>query len=76
MESMDYRYFSVALNKFNARYEADGRLKLVIAAQDPGIGNFIDTAGHSEGGMILRWVHAKTHPEPVCRVVKLASLRS
>lgn len=76
MESMDYRYLSVALNKFNARYEADGRIKLVIASQDPGTGNFIDTAGHGEGGMILRWVHAKTHPTPRCRVVKLNTLRS
>lgn len=76
MESMDYRYFSVALNKFNARYESDGRLKIIIAGQNPGIGNFIDTAGHSEGGMILRWVHAKNHPAPTCRVVDLASLRN
>jgi hypothetical protein len=76
MESLDYRYLSVALNNFNARYEADGRLKIVIAARDPGTGNFIDTCGHVEGGMIIRWVHAKTHPEPQCRVVKLDSLRS
>jgi hypothetical protein len=76
MESMDYRYLQVALNKFSAKYTADGRLKLVIAARDPGTGNFIDTAGHTEGGMILRWVRAKTHPTPQCRVVKLDALRS
>jgi hypothetical protein len=76
MESMDYRYLQVALNKFSARYEADGRMKLIVADRDPGIGNFIDTAGHVEGGMILRWVHARTHPIPQCRVVKLDTLRS
>jgi hypothetical protein len=76
MESMDYRYLQVALNKFSAKYEADGRIKLIIAARDPGLGNFIDTAGHLEGGMILRWVHAKTHPTPQCRVVKLDTLRN
>jgi hypothetical protein len=76
MESMDYRYLQVALNKFSARYEADGRMKLIIADRDPGIANFIDTAGHVEGGMILRWVHARTHPIPQCRVVKLDTLRS
>jgi hypothetical protein len=77
MESMDYRYLKVALNKFNAKYAADGRLKIVIAARDPGLGtgNFIETGGHLEGGMILRWVHANTHPAPQCRVVKLDSLR-
>jgi hypothetical protein len=74
MESLDYRYLSVALNKANAKVEDDGKLILVIAAQDKGIGNFIDTSGHLEGGMILRWVQAKTHPIPTCRVVKLADL--
>jgi hypothetical protein len=76
MESMDYRYLRVAVNKFNTKYEPDGRLKLLIAAQDPGVGNFIDTAGHMEGGMILRWVCAKTHPVPQCRIVKLDALRT
>ena len=74
MESLDYRYLSVALNKANATYEPDGRLRIVLAARDTGIGNFIDTCGHSEGGMILRWVQAQTHPIPSCRVVKLADL--
>jgi hypothetical protein len=74
MESLDYRYLNVALNKFNAKYEDDGRLKIVIAARDSGQGNFIDAAGHREGGMIIRWVQAETHPIPQCRVVKLADL--
>jgi hypothetical protein len=74
MESLDYRFLSVALNKANAKYEADGSLRIVLAARDSGVGNFIDTSGHLEGGMILRWVQAKTHPIPTCRVVKLADL--
>jgi hypothetical protein len=63
MESLDYRYLSVALNKANATYEPDGRLRIVLAARDTGIGNFI-----------LRWVQAQTHPIPSYRVVKLADL--
>lgn len=74
MESLDYRFLSVALNKATAKYEADGSLRIVLAGRDVGKGNFIDTSGHSEGGMILRWVQAKTHPIPSCRVVKLADL--
>jgi hypothetical protein len=74
MESLDYRYSPISVNKFQARYEADGRVKIVVAARDIGIGNFIDTAGHSEGTMTMRWVHGKTHPLPNCKVVKLNEL--
>jgi hypothetical protein len=74
MESLDYRYFQISVNKQNARYNADGSVMLVVAAQDPGRGNYIDTAGHTNGTMLLRWVTASHHPQPRCRVVSLASL--
>lgn len=75
MESMDYRYLPAYINKHSARYNADGTVTIVVAAQDAGVGNFLDTAGHSSGTMLLRWVAAAEHPQPHCRVVKLAALR-
>jgi hypothetical protein len=75
MESLDYRYLPVCVNKHTARYNRDGSVTFVIAAEDPGIGNFLDTAGHVSGTMLLRWTEAKSHPVPTCRVVPLASLR-
>jgi hypothetical protein len=74
MESLDYRYLPVCWNKHTAKYNADGSLTFVIAARDPGVGNYMDTAGHACGSMLLRWTRAKTHPVPRCRVVKLATL--
>jgi len=74
MESLDYRYLSVSVNKRTARYNADGSVTLVVASCDTGVGNFIDTAGHTSGTMLLRWTRADRHPVPACRVVKLASL--
>lgn len=74
MESLDYRYFPIAVNKHTARYNDDGSVTLVVAARDPGCGNFIDTAGHDNGTMLLRWVNAASRPRPRCRLVKLASL--
>jgi hypothetical protein len=71
MESLDYRYLSVHVNSHTARYEPDGSLKVMIAAEDPGIANFLDTAGHTSGTMLLRWTRAATHPVPKCSVVKL-----
>jgi hypothetical protein len=75
MESLDYRFLPVTVNKHTARLEADGRLMIVVAAEDPGFGNWMDTAGHGEGTALLRWVGASEHPLPAARVVKLAELR-
>lgn len=76
MESMDYRYLPAHVNKHSAIHDANGAVTIVIAASDPGRPNFLSTAGHADGSMLLRWVHADRHPVPVCRVVKLESLRS
>ncbi len=74
LESLDFLHRRVDVNKHGARYNADGSVTLVVAAQDPGFGNYIDTDGHDRGGMLLRWVSAKKHPMPRCRVVKLGTL--
>lgn len=75
LESLDVQYRAVDINKHGARYNADGSITLVIAARDCGVGNFIDTDHHRSGGMLLRWVGAKEHPAPRCRVVKLSELQ-
>jgi hypothetical protein len=74
MESLDYRYHPVAVNHKGARYRDDGSVQIVIAHRDPGVGNWMDTAGHRRGTMCLRWIRADTHPEPTTRVVKVRDL--
>jgi Protein of unknown function (DUF1214) len=76
MESLDFLHYPVCVNKHGAKYNADGSVTLVVAAKDPGIGNFLSTAGHQGGMMILRWTGAQECPLPTCRVVKLDSLRA
>lgn len=75
MESLDYRYLPVCVNKHTARYNPDGSVTFVIASADPGRGNFLYTAGHDRGTMLLRWTSARQHPIPTCRLVKLATLQ-
>jgi hypothetical protein len=70
MESLDYRHRRIHANKSSAVYRPDGSFRLVIAHADPGVPNWIDTAGHSHGTMGLRWIKAKSHPRPRTRVVK------
>lgn len=74
MESLDDRYFPVAINKHAARLQPDGSVRLVVAARDPGVANFLDTAGHRCGTMLWRWVGARAQPQPRCRVLPLAQL--
>ena len=72
MESFDYRYLNAHVNKASAKLDSPGRATVVIAARDPGFGNWLTTAGHGEGFVLLRWVRAAHHPVPTTRVVKLS----
>lgn len=79
MESLDYRYFTIHVNKHTAKYESDGSVRIIVAHRDPGLPNWINTVGHASGTMCFRWVRASEHPQPRTRVVKfdeLAALRA
>ncbi|MCP2246494.1 DUF1214 domain-containing protein [Lentzea aerocolonigenes] len=73
MESLDHRR-RITVNKHTATL-VDGRLTIVVAERDPGVGNWIDTCGHSSGTALLRWLGATDHPIPKCRVVSLEEVR-
>lgn len=78
MESLDYRYFRICINKAGAIYEKDGSLKVIVSHEDPGHPNWIDTCGHTEGTMCWRWYRLKEgteQVEPACSVVKLTDLK-
>lgn len=74
MESLDYRYYPVWVNQDLARQRPDGSVRIIVAHRDPGRDNWIDTVGHRQGTMLLRWVKAETKPQPATRVVKFADL--
>ena len=76
MESLDYRHHRIHTNKHLACYEDDGSVRLIVAHADPGLSNWIETAGHTSGTMCFRWVGAKEHPQPQTRVVKRYSPKS
>jgi hypothetical protein len=61
MESLDHRFFDICVNKFTARYEPDGSVKILIAHADPGPAhpNWLNTLGHDQGGMLGRIVGAE-----------------
>jgi hypothetical protein len=87
MESLDYRYYNVHVNKGTARYRPGGGVCVIVAHEDPKIpeANWINTASHLEGTMTWRWIHPRTAdgtelmvdglPAPRPRVVKLADYK-
>ena len=62
-ESLDYANRTGSLNGHQCVPDADGVLRLVIAHRDPGVPNWLDTGGHSEGFMAPRWAYSETPPQ-------------
>jgi hypothetical protein len=73
-ETIDYGNHQSSLNGFQAAVDADGVVRVVVAHQDPGVANWLDTAGHREGPIILRCVRTETAPVPVTRLVSFDRL--
>jgi hypothetical protein len=73
MESLDYRYFHICINKASAVLNNDESVTVVVSHYDPGVPNWIETAGHSEGTMCWRWYRLLPGESPItpsCRVMK------
>jgi hypothetical protein len=73
-ETIDYAKHQSSLNGHQAAVDDDGMVRAVIAHKDPGIANWLDTAGHSAGPVILRCVRTETAPVPAATVVPFAQL--
>ncbi|MGA2473643.1 MAG: hypothetical protein ABSG39_09120, partial [Acidimicrobiales bacterium] len=73
-ETIDYARHQSSLNGHQAVVDDDGMVRAVIAHEDPGIPNWLDTAGHSAGPVILRCVRTETAPVPTARVIPFADV--
>ncbi|WP_374285452.1 hypothetical protein [Novosphingobium sp.] len=69
----------VSLTARQARVDADGMIRFVIALGDPGVPNWLDPAGNPEGYVFMRWqgIRAPLGPDaaPTAQRVPLARLR-
>lgn len=80
MESLDYRYHRISVNNHTAVPEQDGSIRIVVshrAAPGPAairFPNWLETAGHGNGAMLLRYVAADSYPPVHTRVMALADL--
>ena len=68
-ETIHYGRHQSSLNAHQAVVDSDGLVRVVLCARDPGVANWLDTAGFSNGPIILRCVRTTTAPTPSTRVV-------
>lgn len=52
--SMDYRYRPVSYTPSRTAVDADGRIRMVLAHRDPGVANWLDTQGFTQGNLTYR----------------------
>jgi len=57
-ESLDFANYQSSLNAFQAHRDPDNVLRYVISQRDPGVANWVDTTGHREGYMTVRWAYS------------------
>jgi len=49
---------------------------MVVCRQDPGVPNWLDTAGYDKGVIQVRWNECSSQPCPEAKLVKLTDLRA
>lgn len=74
-ETTDWTDNHSSLNDSQAKPDADGILRVVVAAKDPGVANWLDTAGYPQGVVQGRWMNCDSQPVPSVRKVALADVR-
>lgn len=75
-ETIHYGRHQSSLNAHQAAVDSDGLVRVVLCDRDPGIANWLDTAGHSNGPIILRCVRTETAPTPTTRVAPFDAIRA
>lgn len=75
-ETIHYGRHQSSLNGHQVVVDSDGLARVVLCGRDPSVANWLDTAGYSNGAMILRCVRTTTAPTPTTRVVMLDDVGS
>jgi Protein of unknown function (DUF1214) len=70
--SLDFVNHQTFLNDRQARPDPDGKVRLVLSSQDPGVHNWIDTQNWSEGVLLWRWNDVTELPRPVVKSIPVS----
>jgi len=53
--SLDYINHQTSLNGTQAQSDPDGKIRIVVARENPGVTNWVETLGHRKGYLQFRW---------------------
>ncbi|QFU92527.1 hypothetical protein [Amycolatopsis sp. YIM 10] len=73
-ETTDWYNNHSSLNGAQWRLDTDGKLRVVVSATDPGVPNWLDTAGYPTGVVQGRWTDCSSNPMPSARTVAVADV--
>lgn len=73
-ETIDWTNNHSSLNAAQAEPDSDGKLRIVVSARDPGVRNWLDTAGYPRGIIQGRWTGCDSQPIPKLTKVKFKDL--
>jgi hypothetical protein len=73
--AVEYVYRLGSTNGGMAKVDSDGKLRAVISLEDPGVPNWLDPGGYTEGTIYGRWYECDTEPLPTIECVPLAKVR-
>jgi len=75
MQTLEYRSRRSSLNQSQIRLEPDGRYRIVIAHEDPGVPNWLDCEGHRSGTIFWRFLLPESDPtQTECRVLPIGEV--
>jgi hypothetical protein len=75
MQTYDYLNRRVSLNRRQTHIAPDGSFRMVLAHRDPGVPNWLDTEGRTQGRLFWRFLLPEEPLQPLCtRVVPVAEL--
>jgi len=63
-ETTDWYNNHSSLNDAQVTIDPDGLLRVVVSAKDPGVANWLDTAGYPRGVVQGRWAECDSQPIP------------
>jgi hypothetical protein len=76
LQTPPYRHRRVSLNRNQVRYAKDGSFEMVVAHRDPGVPNWLDTAGLPKGMIFWRFLLPEENVSAIeTEVVDVGSLR-
>lgn len=76
LQSFDYRYRRISLNRRQIQLEQDGSYRIVVAHSDPGVPNWLSTEGRPNGTLYWRFLLPEGDIEaPRTKVVAFADVK-